>query len=448
MSKQLNQYLRRHAEPEAAATLPPRSFRQVAVVPAMGEDALLRTALDSILASGGSDVGVILVLNARASDAPSVHQANQAARVWLDAFDPRQVIVIDRATPGAWLPEKQGVGLARKIGNDVAMAWWSAGQVEHPMLLQTDADARVPVDWFLRATMARRRAERCVALTYPFRHDVVPPVPRETIALYEIWLRWHRLALRWAGSPYAFQAIGSTLAVDVEALVLVRGVPRTMAGEDFYLLDKLAKTGTIHTVPGAPIHLAARESDRVPFGTGRAMVDMLRRAESAAEYRLPDPRAYRALRAWLETMEQAVAPPPSWPGPAADLAQRLEAAGLPTPGVLEVLNQMSAIEFVAEATRLNISAAVRRRRLHTWFDAFRSLRFLHALRDALWPDGAWRTAITDSPWLANSRMLPSTIVRNALDVGPPSDVHSILSLLQLLDEQATTPAGIDVSSQA
>ena len=126
MSKQLNQYLRRHAEPEAAATLPPRSFRQVAVVPAMGEDALLRTALDSILASGGSDVGVILVLNARASDAPSVHQANQAARVWLDAFDPRQVIVIDRATPGAWLPEKQGVGLARKIGNDVAMAWWSA----------------------------------------------------------------------------------------------------------------------------------------------------------------------------------------------------------------------------------------------------------------------------------------------------------------------------------
>ena len=422
MSKPLDQYLRRHAEPGTVAVSPPRTFRQVAVVPAMGEDALLRVAVDSILTAGGSDVGLIVVLNARASDAPVVHQANATARRWLTSFDPRQVIVIDRAVSGAWLPEKQGVGLARKIGNDVALAWRAGGAIEHPIILQTDADARVPNDWFERAAIHRKQSERVVALTFPFRHDPVPPVSNETIALYEIWLRWHRLALAWAGSPYAFQAIGSTLAIDAEALVLVRGIPRTMAGEDFYLLDKLAKTGTIHAAPGAPIHLAARESDRVPFGTGRAMVDMNRRGESASEYRLPDPRGYRALRAWLEALEGAVDPAPGWVGPAADVTTRLLDGGLLARDVLHILERMGATEFVADAARMNISPAVRRRRLHTWFDAFRTLRFLHALRDTLWPHQPWLDALADSPWLP----APGEAAQSA---GP------WLSTLQQLDEE-------------
>ncbi|TPW13125.1 MAG: hypothetical protein FD129_1329, partial [bacterium] len=290
MSKPLEQYLRRHAEPEAAIIRPPRRYRQVAVVPAMGEDLPLRAAVTSILASGGPEAGLIIVLNARASDGPAVHEANDSARRWLSSLDPAQVIVIDRATGGRWLPEKQGVGLARKIGNDVALAFRAAGAVEHPMLLQTDADAIVPADWFCRAAAPRQRPDAVVALTFPFRHDPIPPVSEMAIALYEIWLRSHRLALAWAGSPYDFQAIGSTLALDADALVTVRGIPRTMAGEDFYLLDKLAKTGTIQRLAGLPIRLAARESDRVPFGTGRAMVEMIRREESETTYQLPDPR--------------------------------------------------------------------------------------------------------------------------------------------------------------
>jgi len=437
MSKQTNQYLLRHAEPEAMAIAPPRTCRQVAIVPAMGEDALLRVAVDSILAAGGSDIGLIIVLNAHADDAPAVHEANDDARRWLASTDPRQVTVIDRARSGAWLPEKQGVGLARKIGNDVALAWWAAGAVEHPMFLQTDADARVPLDWFERAAVPRRRAEQCVALTFPFRHDPIAPVSAGTIALYEIWLRWHRLALQWAGSPFAFQAIGSTLAIDAEALVLVRGIPRVMAGEDFYLLDKLAKTGALHAAPGAPIRLAARESNRVPFGTGRAMVDMVRRGDTAGEYRLPDPRAYRALRAWLETLERAVDPAPGWPGPAAELAARLHAADLAEPKIRAVLDRMGAIEFAAEAARLNITPPVRRRRLHTWFDAFRTLRLLHALRDDCWPDRPWREVLAESPWLATGDDAPW--------LAAP---ESLLLQLQVLDEQMTHPAGIDVPLSA
>ena len=34
---------------------------------------------------------------------------------------------------------------------------------------------------------------------------------------YELWLRLHVLGLGWAGSPYAFHSIGSTLAIDARA---------------------------------------------------------------------------------------------------------------------------------------------------------------------------------------------------------------------------------------
>jgi hypothetical protein len=39
-----------------------------------------------------------------------------------------------------------------------------------------------------------------------------------------------------------------------------------------------------------------------------------------------------------------------------------------------------------------------RRRLHTWFDALRTLRFLHALRDAGIPDVALNQALASAPF--------------------------------------------------
>jgi hypothetical protein len=289
------------------------------------------------------------------------------------------------------------VGLARKAGNDVALAWRMAGRVACRFVLQTDADAVVPADWFRRAEAAE--GERGTgALTFPYRHEAVPPVTAEAIARYETWLRTHRMGLARAGSPFAFQAIGSTLAIDAEALALARGFPKVMAGEDFYVLDKLAKLGRIRPLGGRPIVLAARESDRVPFGTGRAMLAMTAMTASD-EGRAPliffDARAYDALAAWLQVMRRAEAggsidPAGAAFDPAAATGSALAARGLDAGEIAAVgaiLTRMGAFRFTAEAMVMNLSPAVRRRRLHTWFDAFRTLRFLHSLRDEVWPAG-------------------------------------------------------------
>jgi hypothetical protein len=397
----LAQYRRRHAEPEATAVPPPRAYRQVAVVPAMGEFELLVPAVASILAADGAgEIGLIVVLNARESSPPDVHEANDRARAWLTGLNPEQVTVIDRAAPGRRLPDREGVGLARKVGNDVALAWRMAGRVARRFVLQTDADAIVPADWFARAEAAEGStpAERAaVALTFPYRHEAVAPVTAGAIARYEAWLRLHRIALADNGSPYAFQAIGSTLAIDAEALAHVRGFPRSMAGEDFYVLDKLAKLGRIRPLGGHPIVLAARESDRVPFGTGRTMLGMVR-GEADAEPRLPDPRSFAALGRWLRILELAAGPPQRadalpLTGDRADLVDRLgrelAAHDLPPEPIIDILERMGALRFTVEAMAMNLARSVRRRRLHTWFDAFRTLRFRHTMRDELWPDRTW-----------------------------------------------------------
>ena len=95
----LAQYRRRHAEPEADEVRAPRAYRQVAVVPAMGEYELLVPAVESILAAeGATENGLIVVLNARESSPAEVHEANERARRWLADLDPERVIVIDRAS--------------------------------------------------------------------------------------------------------------------------------------------------------------------------------------------------------------------------------------------------------------------------------------------------------------------------------------------------------------
>src|SRR5690606_7285065 len=110
------------------------------------------------------------------------------------------------------------------------------------------------------------------ALLFPFRHEgpADEPVTRAT-ELYEASLRYHVLGLAHAGSPYAYHSIGSTLAVQARAYALVRGVPKRSAGEDFYLLDKLAKVAPLLRARGEPVRIRARFSTRVPFGTGPAV---------------------------------------------------------------------------------------------------------------------------------------------------------------------------------
>ena len=266
------------------------------------------------------------------------------------------------------LPLKQGVGLARKIGHDCLLRIWQRGRVGSRFLYSTDADVVLPPDYF------SDQDERAVALISPFRHLAEERGLEHAIERYDSWLRYRVLGLAYAGSPYAFHTIGSTIAIAATAYAQVRGFPRRQAGEDFYLLDKLRKVGIVSHANHSPIMLSGRKSDRVPFGTGRAMSDA--RSGSGLAWDRFDPKetyqrlagviqlGYRVLDGTLKLTEAAI-------------TRELEQLG-------RVVRDAAHLQRVpGELVRIFDSSPQveqRRRAWDCWFDSFRTLKFINQLR--------------------------------------------------------------------
>ncbi len=229
------------------------SWSHVACIPACNEDAsLLHTIRSLERAEGGSNALLILIVNA-AEDAPqTVHRANEAllallhqecgtaqAAASMGSIDTLNVLILDRASAGQRLPARQGVGLARKIASDLALALYHRGDIASPWMLCTDADVVVPRDYFTALPTADTRLS---AALFPFEHTLEGSLSQQEAMLsYERYLHYYMLGLRWAGSAYATHTIGSLFAIHAEHYAAVRGFPKRMAGEDFYLLDALQR---------------------------------------------------------------------------------------------------------------------------------------------------------------------------------------------------------------
>lgn len=382
MDRVVQKYLARYAEPESH-TPPEGDWDCVLVVPACGEDPTFAARLlDG--APGNLRLLLVVVVNATDAHAPWVHDRNATLLGELATMGPA-VHAIDRASAGQRIPRDQGVGLARKIGTDTALRLWAEGRVRARLLHQTDADATLPPDYF--------RVDRFegAARLWPFRH--VPAGDAEldaAHAIYELSLRYYVAGLAWAGSPYAFHTVGSTLSLDPLAYAQVRGYPRRAAGEDFHLLNKLAKVGTIVRPPGdaPPLHLSARHSDRVPFGTGPAVADILRNGGQRKVY---DPRCFAALRAWLRRLERAAAAEVWSPGPDDPLPAEL---GDPLARAVAALELEPDLVDLVERHR----GPSLRHQLRVRFDGLATLRLIHQLRDHAWPSIPWPQALAAAPF--------------------------------------------------
>ena len=113
---------------------------------------------------------------------------------------------------------------------------------------------------------------------------------------YEQALRYYVDGLRYADSPYAFFTIGSILIFNTAAYAKVRGFPKKSAGEDFYLLNKLAKIGRIAFLSNSCVELTSRLSTRVPFGTGPAVQQIMTLSENNSPYCYYSPAVFDELK--------------------------------------------------------------------------------------------------------------------------------------------------------
>jgi hypothetical protein len=399
----ISKYLAKYAEPAAqglarqqARTVQVGHYQNVVVIPCYSE---AQDALEQVFANFSTQplALAVIVMNAPKDAAPAQlrqtreHLAKLNAQlvrpqnITQDSAEPGaaplmlgklgrwqvkasfELLVIDRcSTTTQLIDPKQGVGLARKLGADIALACIHSGQVQQPWIYSTDADVQLPQDYFNQQTNG------AAALSLAFKHQASDPELQRRSQLYEMHMRAYASRLAAAGSPYGYLSLGSALACSAEHYAQVRGFPKRNAGEDFYLLNKLAKTGAIVSPNSTPILLNARYSNRVPFGTGPALTNWPTAEQTFPTY--PD-QAFALLAELLTLFKHCSEAPAASDGE--QFTQALAQLSEPIQTTLAVLDPKNELgKLFARHGSSNIPAKVKLKAAHDWFDALKTLRFV------------------------------------------------------------------------
>ncbi|OUR90460.1 hypothetical protein A9Q81_18350 [Gammaproteobacteria bacterium 42_54_T18] len=284
-----------------------------------------------------------------------------------------------------------GVGYARKLGMDSALLLFSQNQITAPFFLSTDADALLPNDYFELPSLVNQYTQKertnCSGYIFPFQHDYLTNSPSKeesnttsiAASIYEMSLRYYVLGLRWAESPWGFHTIGSTLAIHAFHYAANRGFPKREAGEDFYLLNKIAKTGTVISLKKPVITLSDRASHRVPFGTGPAVQRIQQLDSIVNEFRLYHPSCFEWLKLWQLAIPRLYTQPLTVSlievQSDVEVCEKIH-------GILLALNIEKAINHSRKQSK---SADDFYRHMLTWFDAFKTLKFIHTARNKYLP---------------------------------------------------------------
>jgi len=282
-----------------------------------------------------------------------------------------KIAYVDASSPGSELPDKNGrVGLARKIGLDMALKAFNYEKPGVKLLFCLDADTVVERN-YLSAVRRFFEKEKATAAVVAFQHqDADDPSVQAAICCYEIFLRYYVLGLSYANSMYAFHSIGSTIACTADAYVAVRGMNRREAAEDFYFLNKLAKIRSVGLINTTIVYPSARPSTRVPFGTGQRVIRFLEGGQN--EYMLYDPKVFSILREWLQLMPSCL---DKDAGEILILAEKIHP-------LLESFLRVNNFSVIWHRLRENSkSSDGLYRQFLSWFDGFKSLRLIHHLTE-------------------------------------------------------------------
>ncbi|MEA3363379.1 MAG: hypothetical protein U9Q61_08975 [Thermodesulfobacteriota bacterium] len=369
MNRKLQKYLQNRAiiSPWQISGTSRTDFSAAIVIPALAERESLPATLDSLCFNPSEYLAptlVVIVVNNRAGISADQFSDNQETLNWLrsDPYPQLNLAWIDASSAGLELPDKDGVGLARKIGFDSSLQLldW-----QEPLLISLDADTLVDPD-YLKAIFGHFTLSTNGAAVIPFRHQSMS-ISKQKVAIrhYELYLRSYLFGLQLAGSPYAYHSIGSTFACRADAYVKAGGMNRRCGGEDFYFLQQLTKTSGIEMISGTAVRPSPRFSNRVPFGTGRAVQGQVE--EGIASFHFVPVVGFQILKEWFELIGYR------WDHSADEI-------NLQTLNISLILHDfLTELNFIQVWEKLRNNHSSKKQRLaafHNWFDALRTRQLL------------------------------------------------------------------------
>ncbi len=348
----------------------------VVVIPCHDEPNLL-DALNSLWECWPpqSGVEVIVILNASETDPPEVGARNQStyrlAQSWAgthrrNGFTCHPVLVDP-------LPARHaGVGLARKIGLDEGCRRLVKAGNPEGVLLFFDADSRCDPNYLVEVEgFFRQNPEKQIVSIYfehPLEGQAFSAEVYAAILLYELHLRYFIQVQKWAGFPHAVHSVGSSMAVRARAYMDQGGMNRRQAGEDFYFMHKYTPLGVHANLNTTRVIPSPRPSHRVPFGTGRDVLQQMERREGRLTY---SPHSFQDLKPFLE------AAPQLWNTHLTDHFPRSVRLFLEAEGWAERRREIRSQVASREAFV---------KRFFRWFNAFRLMKYAHFARDRYYPD--------------------------------------------------------------
>jgi len=262
-------------------------FDYIVVIPSFKEPNLSKSlfALQNT-SSVEAKIGILVIVNESERAENEVKEINHSTINELHEIKSRNPKIPVYFRKLVLQEKKAGVGLARKIGMDQAIRWFHKAE-KTGWIICFDGDSICDQSFFVELEKLFKSGHYdCILNQYehPLDED-------NGIIEYELHLRYYADSLRYAGYPHCFQTLGSCISVSSDAYVKFGGMNTKKAGEDFYFLHNIIPYINTTEQVNSKIIPAARISDRVPFGTGKALGDFSKE-ENYTSY---DPKIFEIL---------------------------------------------------------------------------------------------------------------------------------------------------------
>ncbi len=376
----MNFYLKKYGfRPPFLTQQPSLNLGLIVAIPCFNEPDIL-PMLNALLSAEQPQqcVEVIVIINAGVQTNTIIKKQNLLTKNQVEEFASQHntdkltfhTIYVDD------LPKKHaGVGLARKIGMDEAVHRFDLLQKDG-IIVCFDADSLCSKNYLTAIEQHFKANPKTPGCSIYFEHPLNgKEFDKEVytgIVNYELHLRYYKLALKYANLPYAFHTVGSSMAVRSSAYQKQGGMNKRKAGEDFYFIHKIIGLGQFTELKNAKVIPSPRVSDRVPFGTGKAIGDWIAAGEQP--YYTYNFESFELIKTFVEHIPALRTK--------AITALNVNAT---TQGWTRLIAFLAANNFnsaLNEIRNNSTTDAAFSKRFFQWFDAFRVLKLVHFLRDS------------------------------------------------------------------
>jgi hypothetical protein len=360
--------------PQLIGEAPDQNTAIIVVVPSYGEPEIC-ILLDSLYVSEQPEcaVEVIILVNAPENASSEMLLNNrktiedieswkrQEKNCWFRLFS----VNIEQGAIPDW-----GVGLARKTGMDEAVRRFLVLDRPDGIIASLDADCTVRKDYFKRLYSDFYKIKGRKACSIYFEHatdgEEYDLNTCRNIISYELHLRYLLQGQSYAGFPWAFHTVGSSMAVRAGEYIAAGGMNRRQAGEDFYFIQKLVDSGCYFSLNSTAVYPSPRISDRVPFGTGAAMGKLTEGSDT--EFLTYDTRTFDDLKILFNMVDSLCG---------CDINNCEQYYNALPSGIKHFIKPDEWIDRINEMNQNTSGLKSFRKRFFRWFNMFKIVKYLN-----------------------------------------------------------------------